>query len=267
MASNINMGNYFDSAFSLIIANTPKLQQEVYKIRYQVYCQELQYEPQENFPNQMEKDKFDERSIHILLKYKPSDSYIACVRIVLADPNQPEEPFPFEIICQHNVNFNQQPRNNFFEISRLAVVSEFRRRAGEENTSHGLLYFKGKPPEETKERRNATLIAMSLYLACTSIGISLGFNYALSLMEVRLHRHLKWCGLPAHPIGNFVEFHGKRGPFVFKREEVLTSMNSHTRELFDKIYAQLNKSSSCNISKRKYRSNLPNFLRTAYGLA
>ena len=44
-----NIKQHFFNHFFLSIADTPELKQEVYKIRYQVYCEELEYEPKEEF--------------------------------------------------------------------------------------------------------------------------------------------------------------------------------------------------------------------------
>ncbi|WP_013323701.1 PEP-CTERM/exosortase system-associated acyltransferase [Gloeothece verrucosa] len=241
MDSNIDLGDYFDNFFSVTVANTEFLKEQVYKIRYQVYCQELHYEAEENFPDQKERDPYDDRSIHILLKHKPTSTYMGCVRAVLGDSTQPDAPFPFENICQHNFDFSQQPRRNFFEISRLAVISQFRRRAGEENSSCGLSFFNTQPPEGIEEKRTASLIPMSLYLACTSIAVQLKID-AFTLMEARLQRHLRWSGIPCDQMGNFVEFHGKRGPFLLKQQEVMTSMKSDTRQLYNHIHAQISQS-------------------------
>lgn len=65
--SELSITQHFHKYFQLIVANTPELKQKVFSIRYQVYCKELNFEPAENFPDGLERDIYDDRSIHYLL--------------------------------------------------------------------------------------------------------------------------------------------------------------------------------------------------------
>ena len=233
-----HLSTHFLKYFTLFVADTPSLLDEVYKIRYQVYCEELNYEPVEKFPDGKERDSYDQRSIHCLLKHKPSGRYAGCVRVVLADLQNLQAPFPFEKVCSHHFDFQQKPRSRFLEISRLAVPSEFRKRKGESETPAGLIFFDEKNPDRQNKRR-FPLIALSLYLACLSIAQKLGCD-AFSLMEARLARHLRLCGIPSSLVGDFINFRGKRGPFLLIRQEVLDKVGFETYELYEKIHTQLN---------------------------
>ena len=211
-----NIAQHFLNYFSLSIADTPELQKEVYRIRYQVYCEELEYEAKENFPNGMETDIYDSRSIHCLLKHTPSDRYIGCVRIVLSNLDQLDDKFPMENFCRHDVDLSGSARCRYAEISRLAVIGDFRKRKGEKNSPAGYVFSDDKPKPVTTEteRRKFSLIALSLYLSCTRLLLSLKIDNAFTIMESRLSRHLRRCGIPSCLIGDFVDFHGKRGPFL-----------------------------------------------------
>lgn len=238
----MNIYDHFSSYFSISIADTPELQQEVYKIRYQVYCEELGYEPKENFADGMETDIYDYRSIHCLLKHKPSGLYAGCVRLVLADLEQLEKPFPLEKVCHHNIDFRQKSRLHYAEISRLAVISQFRKRKGEKNSATGLILPEQELAPSIKEKRKFPVIASSLYLACLSMIMTMEIDYALTVMEARLSRHLRIIGIPSQLIGDFVEYHGKRGPFLMSPASVLSNISEDIRYLFDNIHSQLQSS-------------------------
>ncbi len=234
-----NITEHFFSYFDLYIADTPKLKEEVYKIRYQVYCDELNYEPQENFPDGMETDIYDSRSIHCLLKHKSSGLYAGCVRLVLADLEKPEASFPLEKVCQHSVDFSRKSRLHYAEVSRLAVISQFRKRKGEQNSATGLILPEQELNPSIQEKRKFPVIALSLYLACISICTTLELDYLITIMEARLSRHLRIVGIPSQLIGDFVKYHGRRGPFLIDPIKLLNSINEETLELYKSIYSHL----------------------------
>ncbi|GAB4553089.1 MAG: hypothetical protein Tsb0014_46660 [Pleurocapsa sp.] len=241
---SFNLSEYFSYYFSLVVADTPELLRQVYQIRYQVYCKELNYELKDNFTDRLEKDIYDSRSIHCLLKHHPSGRYIGCVRIVLPNWEHPEEPFPMETICTSTLSLNPTSRLNYAEISRLAVIADFRRRRGEQNTSSGLLFPELQNSPLITERRKFSLIPLSLYLACTAIVNISNIQSVITLMEARLSRHLRRCDIPSRQVGNFVEFHGQRAPFVLSTEEVMNNMSAEIRGLFNNIYSQIKSSVS-----------------------
>ncbi len=249
---NLNLSSHFSNYFSISIADTPQLREEVFRIRYQVYCQELGYEPLDKFPDRMEKDAYDPRSIHCLLKYKPDDIYAGCVRLVLSDPKKPDANFPFENVCQdHLINFEETPRSILGEVSRLAVIAQFRKREGEQKTPGGLIIFdeKKKQMEEESKKRRFPIIALSLYLAATSLTVERDIQYAITLMEPRLARHLRMSGLTSRPVGSLIDFHGKRGPFAITVAEVVNniSKNPELSDLFQNIQDSIR---GCLSSKR-----------------
>ena len=245
-----SISDQFNAQFSLVVANTPKLLEEVFKIRYQVYCQELHYEPIENFPDGMEKDIYDCRSLHCLLKHLKSGMYAGCIRLVLADPQDPEEAFPFEKVCRDALWRGQNGqadkvsllsamplRSSCGEVSRLAVRGEFRKRKGEFQTPTGVSWHQSLNDEN--ERRGFPLIALSLCLAATSIALKSGTDPVYTLMEAKLERHLRRYGIPFQQVGDFVDHHGQRGTFMITREMVCNSLSSHLRDLLQTISSQI----------------------------
>ena len=228
----------FTSRFHIVIANTHKLREEVYKIRYKVYCQELNYEREEDFPDGMEHDIYDQRSIHCLLKHRSTQLYAGCVRLILTDPYNEDATLPLEKVCRRQLQLDILPRYAFGEVSRLAVTAEFRKRQGETQTGPSLSAGASEFSEE--ERRFFPLIAPSLYLAATSLALEVGLDRVFALMEPRLARHLRRFGIKFQQTGDFVEFHGQRGIYQVVRDVVLTSMNSTSFDLFKSLQAQIN---------------------------
>jgi N-acyl amino acid synthase of PEP-CTERM/exosortase system len=228
----------FCEQFQLELANTLDLKKEVYRIRYEVYSQELNYEPPEKFPDRLEMDQYDERSIHCLLHHRASGTYAGCIRIVLPDPSNPDGSLPLAKSCNPNINLRQLPPSSFGEVSRLAVRSRFRRRTGESETPGGLLFFHNQTQEG--EKRGFPVIALSLYLAATAIGMNTGMERVLVLMEPRLARHLRYFGFVFRQVGDFIEFRGRRAPYQITRDAIASGLPPHIEELLTVIRSQLN---------------------------
>lgn len=227
-----SLGKHFLNYFIPVVANTPELLDECYRIRYDVYCNDLGYEPIENFPDRKETDSYDQHSLHYLLKHIPSGMYAGCVRVIYANEYQIEKKFPFEKVCSHRMELNQGKRQNFCEISRLAVRGEFRRRLGEFSSPQGILYAENSSDEMAQEQRQFRIIAFSLYwisiIAATHLNLDI-----LALMEARLVRHLKQCQIFSEQIGDLVEYNGKRAPYLIKPTELIANVSNSPEELDD----------------------------------
>jgi N-acyl amino acid synthase of PEP-CTERM/exosortase system len=241
----------FCTKFKLQIAVTPALKKAVYQIRYKVYCEELQYEPSDRFPDQMETDIYDQQSIFLLLQHQDSQSYAGCVRLVIPQINSIS--LPFERVCDHQlhtdtVDLSTLPRDSIFEVSRLAVTSEFRKRKGESNTATGIAISHELYKEE---RRGFPLVPLSLYLGVIGIMLETKLEHLFTMMEPRLARHLRLVGFHFNQIGDLVDYHGKRGPFYIHQNELCQGLHPEYKPLQQLIQTQIQASLS------QYGATLP----------
>ncbi|MBV9389869.1 MAG: PEP-CTERM/exosortase system-associated acyltransferase [Chroococcidiopsidaceae cyanobacterium CP_BM_ER_R8_30] len=230
----------FYNHFKLVIANTNRLREEVYKIRYKVYCQELKYEKEENCWNGMEQDIYDHRSVHCLLMHRSSQVYAGCVRVILADPDASKAShLPLEKVFCRSLKPHNLPHYFYGEVSRLAVIAEFRKRQEEKQlmpvADTGIRFTE-------QERRYFPLITTGLYLTAASVSLEVGLDSAFTVMEPRLARYLRRFGIKFRQIGGLIEFHGQRGLFQISRSAVLSSVNAHTYELFQTLRCEVKRS-------------------------
>ncbi|VEP16532.1 conserved hypothetical protein [Hyella patelloides LEGE 07179] len=237
---------HFSQYFSLLVADNQSLLQEVYKIRYQVYCEELNYESPENFPDGMETDIYDSHSIHCLLQHKPTGVYAGCVRIIIPQQESDRSTFPWQKFASNLVypspEYNWQ---NICEISRLAVLKDFRKRKGDDTIPTGTIL-----PDVNGGKRRFPLIAMSLYWAAFCLALNLELDI-FAIMEPRLARHLRRCGLQYCMISELFEHHGKRAIFHTKPPELLGHLDVDTYRFF----AFLNSTIAQQLSQAKYISS------------
>lgn len=230
----------FETYFSVVAANTGDLLEKVYQLRHQVYCEELGYEQQR--ASQLEHDEYDKRSIHCLLFHRSSQTYVGCVRLILADSQKPEVPFPFERACGESLEWDfdssaATSRRKYGEISRLAIAANFRRRRGEASVADGGSDSFDARAEE--ERRLFPSVALGLYLAITAMGLNQGLEGVFAMMEPRLARQLRRFGIHFQQVGAEVQHRGIRAPFFISRDNLFNNLKPDCRVLLDNIQKQL----------------------------
>lgn len=236
--SHPSIAEHFSQYFQLTIADTPKLKKEVFKIRYKVYCEELNYESTSKFPDGLEMDDYDDNSIHILLKHRLKGVYAGCVRLVLAESDENVNSFPLEKIFPNHFSDTQTYRSNCCEVSRLAVPAEFRKRKDESTIPEGIIFSPPETSQNKRGQRQFPVIALSLYWAAFSISVTLNLD-VLALMEPRLARHLKRTGIISQRVSDLIDYRGKRGLFLIQTTKLISTLDLDIYQLFSVIHTDL----------------------------
>jgi N-acyl amino acid synthase of PEP-CTERM/exosortase system len=223
--------DHFDRYFEIRRAVSPAEREEAFRLRYAVYCTELQFEPAAAFPDGMERDACDDGAVFALLHYKATGRTVGCVRMIPGQAGA-DARLPFERVCAGRldpslIDLSALDRERSGEISRLAVHADFRRREGEWRTAESV----GTVEQSTTGARRYPLVPMGLFLAAAALGLNLGLNQVFVLMEPRLARLLSLCGLRFTQLGDIVEYHGRRGPFRIDRASLLQGLNEDAQAL------------------------------------
>lgn len=232
--------------FELTPADSPKSLDIAYRLRYDVYCSELEWEEPRHHPDGKEWDLYDSYSRHILLKHKRSGLYAGTVRLVKTSQEHPENEIP--LLQHYEGEFFNGPyhpsmmvKGTYGEISRLALRAEFRRRPGEQESAggHGKEHFEWRQDE----RRQFPHIALGLYLAAAATGIEEGLDGVYAMMEPRLARHLRYAGIRFEQIGGAVDFRGTRAPYYINKTSLRKHMVRPLKHLLRAIEDDLSKGS------------------------
>jgi N-acyl amino acid synthase of PEP-CTERM/exosortase system len=80
---------------------------------------------------------------------------------------------------------------------------------------------------------------MGLFLAASALGLNRGLDQVLVMMEPRLARLLGSCGIRFQAVGEVIDYHGKRGPYRIRREELLNALDPNSRALLDHMLERL----------------------------
>jgi N-acyl amino acid synthase of PEP-CTERM/exosortase system len=229
----------FSTYFNPLYAATRYQRRFSYTIRYQVYTEELGWEPRNE--RHLERDACDDYAHHCLLEHNRTGDIAGCVRLVIPPATNTKARLPYQL---HDIESLNSEKLDFLtkgrvgEISRLAVPSHFRRRANE----------KGKPfvlgnhhtTTFTKEdRRNFPNISIGLYLSAIAMVDICHLDLVLVVMEPRLRRHLKRYGLHFRQISTPFELKGERALYLLPREALTCDMNPQIRALYDYILDEI----------------------------
>jgi N-acyl-L-homoserine lactone synthetase len=171
--------------YSVVVADTSDLIEEVFRLRYQVYCIEKGYEPGRDG---MERDEYDDRARHVLLVHRPSGQFIGTVRVIPSFLTGGVNGLPMIAACGRGV-LQGLPTWTTGEISRFAVSK--RRRLS---------------------CRAGSTIRLGLMQGTLRLSRELGLTHWCAIMEPALLRLLQMNGIYFSPRGPVVEYHGLRQP-------------------------------------------------------
>jgi N-acyl amino acid synthase of PEP-CTERM/exosortase system len=240
MSSNELIDNFY-KYFCLIPANTAALKEEVYRLRYDVYCVEFGYEPAANFPDKMEHDEYDEQSFHVLVKHNATELAAGCTRLIQTADANPSRLLPFEKICKGSLDLAYIsnlgiPRHSICEASRFSVHSNFRRRHGESVSRFGDMT---SLTSSSQELRTFPLISLSIALATTALTELTHRPYMYAMMEPFLPRLLHRIGYNFIKVSPDIAYHGNRAAYVVKTSSVLANLQPELFELYKTIRNRL----------------------------
>ncbi len=228
----------FNKYFDVSVASTQAQKNDVYSIRYRVYCDEFGFESVEEFPDQIEFDEYDPQSTHCLITHKPSGRPAGCVRMVPTYASEVRDPLPFEKYCADSLDRDfldelSPPREHMCEISRLAVDGQFRKRAGEKSNRCGITEEFQSTEEE---RRTFPLIAVSAFLASTALTNLTSRTSVFMMTEPFLPRLLSRSGIVVQRAGRDVDYHGIRAPYFITADAAARGLKGDLKDLYHLIY-------------------------------
>lgn len=228
----------FSKYFTVVPATTQELRETCFRIRHDVYCRELGFEPVRE--DGMESDGYDAHSVHCLLRATASGRFVGCIRLILPDPNDPAKPYPFEKTCAETINRDladprKMPRDRMGEVSRLAVISAYRRRKSDQGTPGSL----SDEDFGDENRPRFPFIPVGLYLGMISQALRFGADTLFMLTEPRLARHLSLLGVKIVRIGGPVEHRGRRVPSMLNAPGIVAGFGPLARPLYEHIAAEV----------------------------
>jgi len=216
--------------FQIIPASEDALRHHCYRIRHEVYCRELGYEP----TNQagMEFDEHDEYSLHCLIRATHTNQFVGCARLVVADPGNPGIKLPFLTACAGTLapgvdEFIHQNRHRVAEVSRVAVIPPYRRG----KTDFKVSASHAKP----SGRHRLPHLTLGLYLAMTALARQRGIQHLFFLIDRNMATSLEHQGWDMRQVGEPIEHNGHRIPYLVSLEHNIKRMSPFIRHFYEAI--------------------------------
>jgi N-acyl amino acid synthase of PEP-CTERM/exosortase system len=225
--NSIKISDIYNRWFKVIPANTPELKEKAYRLRYQVYCCEKQYETPAEHPQQLEMDTFDSRSVHSLIVNRANGAITGTVRLVLPNKEDPEASFPIQQICNHPMLSRLAPKSA--EVSRFAISKKMKKLSE--------AYMPPAMDEEKDYPIDGKAIKCSIMLglmrATVQMSLANGITNWFAVMEPSLLRLLCRFGIYFTPIGPLVNYHGFRQPCYVNLSELLERARQEHFDLWE----------------------------------
>jgi len=229
-----HLGTAFRQYFKIVPALTKELKYEAYRIRHSVYCEDLQFESSR--PDGFETDEYDNHSLHLLIRSIHNDAFIGCTRIIRPPLNSDDKRLPFEKVCaqtldRSSIDPSRLPADKIGEVSRLAVISTFRRRKGEKKHPFNIT----EEDFDIGPMTRFPYIPLGLYIGTIELARLHDIKVLFILTEERLASHFSRLGAQLQSIGMPVEHHGLRFPSMVEIESVINNMRPIFRPLYQTI--------------------------------
>lgn len=235
--------SHYQKYFYTVKATTSELKKQAFHIRYQVYYEEHKIITADQVNGSAETDIWDQSSIHGLQFHKPSNQPIGNVRLIPLETSI-THTLPIEEHYINQFDFQNLPithlrQGSIGEISRMAILSTFRRRNADKNYSYNTDQIRSN----TGEKR-FPINYMPMCLAFTAIILLMEeqIDYGAALMEPRLARLLARYGIDLKQIGKPMDYFGMRAPYLIFPESTYQRLSADYKALFDIIKEELSSS-------------------------
>jgi len=182
------IGNRLQRLEGRQIDSEPRLMDESYRLRYQVYCIERGFLSVEDYPDGRERDEFDRHSLHLGV-VDAEGALLATARLVKVNM----AGLPLFRHCQIYARESElyQETTRVAEISRLCVSRELR----------------------TRQIGSAS-VAIMLYRAIYQASKRNGFTHWLVATEPSLQRLLASLQVPFREVGPQTDYYGPVAPYL-----------------------------------------------------
>jgi N-acyl amino acid synthase of PEP-CTERM/exosortase system len=205
----------FHTHFSTVDADRPPFVGAAYRLRYQIYCIEKQFEDLNAHPNELERDEFDSHAVQGLLLHKATGIALGTARLVLPLSNDPARSFAIhrhvdEETLKHAASV---PVGSTAEVSRFSISKQSLRRVSNTMADGSDMDYRSGP-----------LMRLGLLQMLIRMSALNGITHWYGIIEPSLMRMMAAMAFYVEPIGPMVSYHGTRQPCFCNLSKVLAEV-------------------------------------------
>lgn len=204
--------------FAVELAETPETIEAAFRLRYQVYCRERDYEQGQG---QRETDPFDAHARHAILVQRRTGSVVGTVRVIcsanteiVAGLGNIGPGLPMQRLLPADL-LQALPSAGTGEVSRFALSKEMRSGACDGDA----------------------LLRLGLVRGAVHVSSLMGLTHWCAIMESGLLRLLRTSGIHFQPLGPAIEHHGLRQPCVAAIGPLLSRVRRERPAVWDYVTA------------------------------
>ncbi len=220
--------NMLNDHCEIFLADTAESKEIHYKIRYDVYCDEMGFENKEDFPQEMERDENDDegKSVHFIARNKLTGQWIGAMRLIFKQDGL----LPIEQSCELEEKIIANDLESAVELSRLCLIKDIRRRFKDIDPPHGISDDEIQNQATDKKvalmpnhRQFSRMVLWGLLHAAVEYGHTNKIKNSYFMTTTALAKILGRGGLNLINIGGPCQHKGERFPFRMETEEVYQS--------------------------------------------
>lgn len=235
--------NRFQEDFLFRIAINEKDRINAFRLRYQVYCEELGYEEPTDTFRGLEYDVHDSNSIQCLIKHRKSGITAGGMRLVLPRPDNicSFSKLPLQNYAEQSLTHSKYhplllDDDSICEVSRLAISPLFRNRSSNAKVAESI---KARHSFSDDEKKSFSAIIIGLFLSTYALVGLAKKRHVFAMMEPRLPRLLRMSGFNFTQVGETINFHGKRSAFYIDQRKAEIEMHHDLMPLYMHIQQEL----------------------------
>lgn len=218
----ITLRENFESNFS--VKSWSDFSDQAAYVRHEVFCREKWWEKVQE--SGIEQDQYDAYAFPIVLFQKNTESPIACTRLIQADG--------WDIPVEQYIGPIKTDREKSAEVSRLAVIGDFRRRKNEQEKVI---------PEERPDpiQWRFPMVTVGVYLALIASANENNIEYLYFLVEPSLFKNLEKLGAKPVQIWFPVNHKWIRIPCMIQVSEMIENLPWWSKPIWNSVNEQLRK--------------------------
>lgn len=229
----------YRKTFTLFRADTDAWKEHVFRLRYDVFCDENLFVNPDSHPEKLESDSYDDRAEHYILMHRGTSKVVGTLRVILPDDEQPGQSFPVQQVCDHTLLKRDSRVTRMCEISRFCMAKNFRKR---ELDGTLLPAYYDQDQIETKTalgtktiRRKIPYAPLALLSGAFESALNAGISDCVWMVEPGHLWSLKKIGVNYRVLGPHVDHHGGLQPVIFNIKNVLDDMHRSRKHCWDVI--------------------------------
>lgn len=175
--------------------------EEIFRFRFQVYCNEKSFLPRESYPDGLERDEFDESATHYVVR-DSSNRLVGYMRTVAGHDETTLPLLARGLVIDDG--FRSIAPGEAAETSRMMIRSNHRH----EQTSSGDSFRRQPELPTPPTRRDSDLIQIKLLRLAYREALRSGIRWFMAAMEPPLARRMRMMGFPFNPVGPYGDYLG-----------------------------------------------------------